>query len=263
MVQVVHVPAFEDNYIWLIRGPDSGSGPGAVAAVDPGDAEPVLEYLEQSGDRLVAILCTHHHGDHVGGVGELVAHNKVPVYGPADEHIPHRDHPLRDGDHISIPPLKLSFDVLGIPGHTLGHIAYTGHGVLFCGDTLFSAGCGRLFEGTAEQMANSLAKLGELPATTKVYCGHEYTEANLRFARRVEPDNNEILKYAELAEQLRTQGKPTLPSTLELEHSVNPFLRTQVESVRVAVEQHTGAGPLVGCVDVFRELRRWKDVFRG
>ncbi len=262
-MQVVHVPAFEDNYIWIIRGHESGSGPGEVAAVDPGDAEPVFEYLEKSGDRLVAILCTHHHGDHVGGVGELVARYNVPVYGPADERIPHRDHPLRDGDHISIPTLRMNFDILGIPGHTLGHIAYTGHGALFCGDTLFSAGCGRLFEGTAEQMAHSLTKLGALPATTKVYCGHEYTEANLRFARRVEPDNNEILKYAGLARQLRSLDKPTLPSTLGLEHSVNPFLRTRSATVRAAVEKNSNAGPLIGEIDVFRELRRWKDVFRG
>lgn len=263
MLQVVHVPAFEDNYIWLLRGARSGTGAVLVAAVDPGDAEPVFDYLEKSGDRLTAILCTHHHADHVGGVGELVARHAVPVYGPANERIPHRDHDLRDGDHIAIAALNLSFDIIGIPGHTLGHIAYYGHDALFCGDTLFSAGCGRLFEGTAEQMAHSLARLSALPADTRVYCGHEYTEANLRFARRVEPENADVVSYVELARLRRTQGQPTLPSTLALERAVNPFLRTRMASVRAAVESHTGTGPLIGDIDVFRELRRWKDGFRG
>jgi len=257
-VQVVHVPAFEDNYIWMLRG----AAPRHVAAVDPGDAQPVLDYLAREGLELTAILCTHHHGDHVGGVADLTARFPVPVYGPASERIPQRTHGLADGDRITVPGLDLHFEVLGVPGHTLGHIAYYGHGLLFCGDTLFSAGCGRLFEGTAAQMHASLSRLRSLPGDTRVFCAHEYTASNLRFAAKVEPGNAEVERYAREVSAQRARGLPTLPSTLDRELRINPFLRGGERTVRDAASAHA-ARPLVGELETFAELRRWKDGFRG
>lgn len=258
MVNVLHVPAFEDNYIWMLRG----ESPRHVAAVDPGDAEPVFDYLAREGLELAAILCTHHHGDHVGGVEQLTARFPVPVYGPASEHIPRRSHGLADHDSVTLPELELRFEVLGIPGHTLGHIAYYGHGLLFCGDTLFSAGCGRLFEGTAAQMHASLSRLRSLPGDTRVFCGHEYTASNLRFAATVEPGNTEIESYAREVNEKRARGLPTLPSTLDQELRINPFLRCRERQIRETASAHAGR-PLVGEVEIFAELRRWKDGFRG
>ena len=167
MVTVLHVPAFADNYIWLLRAGDR------TAIVDPGDAQPVVEALERERLRPVAILCTHHHHDHVGGITALAERYRVPVYGPATESIPGMTHARNDGEQVELPELGLSFDVIGTPGHTLGQINYYGAGMLFCGDTLFSAGCGRLFEGTAEQMHASLSRLAALPEDTRMYCGHE------------------------------------------------------------------------------------------
>jgi hydroxyacylglutathione hydrolase len=258
MTDVLHVRAFEDNYIWLIRAKSQGH----VAIVDPGDADPVLAALEKQRLTPAAILCTHHHGDHVGGVADLLKHYSVPVYGPARERIPTLTHRLKDGDHINIAALGLEFDVLDVPGHTAGHIAFVGGGMLFCGDTMFSAGCGRLFEGTAEQMHASLSRFAALPETTRVYCGHEYTEANLRFAVAVEPDNADTFAYRERAQALRKQNLPTLPSTIGLERRVNPFLRTGQAQVRRAAEKQAGRS-LVSEVEVFAAVRRWKDGFRG
>jgi hydroxyacylglutathione hydrolase len=239
-----------------------GASRSHVAAVDPGDAEPVLDYLDREGLKLAAILCTHHHGDHVGGIGDLARRLPVPVYGPASEHIPHRTHALAGGDSITVPALDLSFEVIDVPGHTLGHIAYYGNGILFCGDTLFSAGCGRLFEGTATQMHASLSRLKSLPGETRVYCAHEYTASNLRFAAVVEPGNPAIMRYARDVAERRARGLPTIPSTLALELSINPFLRDGEGTVREAAAMHAGK-PLVGPVEIFAELRRWKDGFRG
>lgn len=242
----------------MLRGASSRH----VAAVDPGDAQPVLDYLAREGLELAAILCTHHHSDHVGGVAELTARFPVPVYGPASERIPQRTHGLADGDWITVPGIALRFEVLGVPGHTLGHIAYYGHGLLFCGDTLFSAGCGRLFEGTAAQMHASLSRLRSLPGDTRVFCAHEYTASNLRFAATVEPGNTEIEHHARDVALRRARGLPTLPSTLDRELRINPFLRCGEPSIRESVTAHAGR-PLVGESDIFAELRRWKDGFRG
>ncbi|MBI3778858.1 MAG: hydroxyacylglutathione hydrolase [Gammaproteobacteria bacterium] len=258
MTDVLHVCAFEDNYIWLIRG----KSPDRVAIVDPGDADPVLAALEKQRLTPAAILCTHHHGDHVGGVEDLLKHYKVPVYGPARERIPAVTQRLKDGDHVDLPELGLGFDVLDVPGHTAGHIAYYGAGLLFCGDTMFSAGCGRLFEGTAEQMLTSLSRFATLPETTRMYCGHEYTEANLRFALTVEPDNADTRAHRDWARAQRARDLPTLPSTIGLERCINPFLRAGQATVRTAAEKQTGRA-LDSTVAVFAAVRRWKDSFRG
>ncbi len=258
MEDVLHACAFEDNYIWMIRG----KSPDHVAIVDPGDAGPVLAALEKQRLTPVAILCTHHHGDHVGGVGDILKVYSIPVYGPARERIPTLTHRLADGDRVSIPELGLDFEVLDVPGHTAGHIAYYGAGMLFCGDTMFSAGCGRLFEGTAEQMHSSLSRFAALPEATRMYCGHEYTEANLRFALSVEQGNPDIRAYRDQARARRQQDLPTLPSTIGLERRVNPFLRSGQPGVRQAAEKQTGRA-LVSEVKVFAAVRRWKDGFRG
>jgi hydroxyacylglutathione hydrolase len=257
MLDVRPIAAFRDNYIWMIRGAGS---PRSVAVVDPGDAGPVLQVLAAEGLSLGAILATHHHADHVGGVGELVAATGARVVGPQRERMPVDCERVEDGARVHLPGLGLEFAVLGVPGHTAGHIAYAGHGALFCGDTLFSAGCGRLFEGTAAQMLASLDSLAELPDETQVYCGHEYTEANLRFALAVEPSNSAIMDYVKRAAALRAQGRPTLPSTLGLEKHVNPFLRTRHENVKSSAERRAGR-MLPTPVAVFAELRSWKDTF--
>lgn len=258
MTNVLHVGAFQDNYIWMIRGTSSDK----VAIVDPGDADPVLAALEKQHLQPAAILCTHHHGDHVGGVEDLLKHYSVPVYGPARERIPTLTHRLEDGDRVQLVGLGLEFDVLDVPGHTAGHIAYHGAGMLFCGDTLFSAGCGRLFEGTAEQMHASLSRLAALPEDTLMYCGHEYTEANLRFALAVEPENPDILAYRDRAHSQRLQKLPTLPSTIGLERRVNPFLRSGEPGLRQAAEKQASHS-LASEVEIFAVVRRWKDGFRG
>lgn len=262
MVNVLHVPAFQDNYIWLIR-----REPGAaVAIVDPGNADPVFEALKQASLRPVAILCTHYHWDHINGAEALRQRYQIPVYGPAGGHIPCVTHPLGEGDRIEIPALNLRFNVLFIPGHTFDHIAFysdnDGTGMLFCGDTLFSAGCGRLRDGTAEQLHNSLTRLTTLPDDTRVYCGHEYTEANLRFALTVEPDNREAMQHAERVRAWRVKHRPSLPTTIGLERRINPFLRTDQASVQSAVESHSQKRP-GSAVEIFAMLRRWKDGFRG
>lgn len=256
MQPVLHVRAFQDNYIWVIRGNSSTH----ALLVDPGDAAPVLAALPRMGLSPAAILCTHHHHDHVGGVPELLEHFPgLPVYGPMHEDIEGLTHPLREADEVRA--LGLHFQVLDIPGHTRGHIAYYGHDWLFCGDTLFSAGCGRLFEGTAAQMHDSLARLCALPDNTQVYCGHEYTLANLRFALTVEPQNSAALAYRAAAEAKQAAGVPTIPSTMKLERQINPFLRTGEATIRAATENQAGQ-PLPDSVAVFGALRRWKDNFR-
>ena len=257
-LRVRPVRAFSDNYIWLIDSPEAR---GRLVAVDPGDAAPVIAELQRTGTSLAAILLTHHHSDHIGGVPELLRRWGVPVAAPDDDRIAQRTHTVRDGDRYDLPDLGLSFEILQIPGHTVSHIAFWGHGALFCGDTLFSAGCGRMFEGTPLQMNASLTKLRDLPPDTQVYCGHEYTAANLRFALTVDPGNAAALEYRSQVERLRGAGEPTLPSTIGRELRVNPFLRCDDPIVVSAAEARAGQ-PLEGGAQVFGVLRAWKDQFR-
>lgn len=258
MLSVSAIPALKDNYIWALRRDDR---PQAVV-VDPGEAEPVLRWLAAQGLTLGAILVTHHHWDHTHGIGELRRHWPAPVHGPARESQPIEalSHPLNDGDRCRVDCLDSEFEVIAIPGHTLGHIALYGEDCLFCGDTLFSAGCGRLFEGTPEQMHGSLQRLAQLPAATRIYCGHEYTEANLAFALTVEPENAEARDHLEHTRELRARNLPSLPSTVGLERRVNPFLRSATPTVVQAACRQSGR-TLSSPIDVFAALRAWKDRF--
>ena len=253
-MEIVAVKAFKDNYVWTLRDQRH------AAVVDPGEARPVLEYLERENLRLAAILATHHHPDHVGGIGELVEKFRVPVFGPKNEPIPTLTQPVSEGDRVAIPELGVTFDVLDIPGHTRAHVAYYGAGALFCGDTLFACGCGRLFEGTADQMYQSLSKLAALPDETKVYCGHEYTLANIGFARAVEPENRALGAREARDRKLRDAGKPTLPSTLGDEKATNPFLRCREPAVIESANKYLGAR-VADPVRVFAAIRDWKNRF--
>ncbi len=254
---ITPLPAFQDNYLWLLtRGTDA-------AIVDPGDAGPVIRALDQQQLRLTAILATHHHADHVGGVTALKQRYGAVVYGPARENVAGLDHRLNSGDQVDV--LGTRFRILDIPGHTAGHIAYFADlpkpPALFCGDTLFACGCGRLFEGTPEQMLASLDSLAALPAATRVYCGHEYTVANIRFALAVEPNNRELQARAASATAMRKRGEPTLPSTIGLELATNPFMRCDTPSVRAAASGVSrGAG--FARISTFAAIRSWKDNFR-
>ena len=254
MPTIIPIPAFADNYIWLVREGSAG------AVVDPGDAAPVIAYLQREGITLTAIIATHHHGDHVGGIRDLTARWPVPVYGPASEAIPGRTQALTEGDAIVVPGIGLPLSTLDIPGHTAGHIALVGQDLVFCGDTLFAAGCGRLFEGTPAQMVASLGKLAALPDTTRIYCGHEYTVSNLRFALAVEPHSAALRDRQARAQATRAVGVPTLPTMIAEERATNPFLRVHDPSVRAAVERHAGRA-LDGPVALFAELRAWKNSF--
>ncbi|MDM0045665.1 hydroxyacylglutathione hydrolase [Variovorax dokdonensis] len=259
---LVPLPAFADNYIWMLQIES-----GAIV-VDPGDAKPVLNALAQSHVNLAAILVTHHHADHVGGVDELRQATGAAVFGPAGEVIPEPCTPLSEGDVAEV--LGLPFSVIDVPGHTAGHIAYflpakaspDGVPLLFCGDTLFSGGCGRLFEGSPRQMLHSLDALAALPADTRVCCAHEYTLSNLRFARAVEPSNDALAQYMTSCEARRAAGEPTLPSRIDTERSINPFLRSREASVRRAVSTHAGLAAKADDADVFAALRQWKNDFR-
>lgn len=254
MLEIEPIPAFDDNYIWLIL--DSERRYAAI--VDPGDEEPVIDYLQQHNILPVAILITHHHGDHTGGVRELVERYEIPVYGPAHEHIPAITHPLRDGDRVELSELAAEFQIIDAPGHTRGHILFYGHATLFCGDTLFAGGCGRVFEGTMEQMYMAMSKIEALPDQTQVYCAHEYTEGNLRFAQVAEPDNVQLLQRIEDTRALRKQNKASVPSLLELEKQTNPFLRCKVDSLIRSAEAYAQQ-PLDTPAKVFATVRGWKD----
>ncbi len=253
-IDIRPIPAFQDNYIWmLVRD-------GRAVVVDPGDADPVHAALRRDGLQLTDILVTHHHGDHVGGVADLADAYRARVWGPARESIPKRQVALREGDAVQV--MDQRFTVIEVPGHTLGHIALHAPalGALLCGDTLFACGCGRLFEGTAAQMYESLGKLARLPDHTRVYCAHEYTLSNIRFARAVEPDSGALAARQRECERLRARGEPTVPSTLALEKATNPFLRCDQPAVRAAAEQRApgaGADP----VSTFAAIRAWKNAF--
>lgn len=252
-MQLHPLPAFADNYIWTLT--DDAS---QVLIVDPGEAGPVRDFL-RDGLQPAAILLTHHHADHIGGTAELLeTWPNLPVIAPQDERIRHTTRIVGQGDTVEVGQWRL--DVLEIPGHTLTHIAFHGHGVVFCGDTLFSLGCGRLFEGTPAQMRASLTKLASLPPETRICCGHEYTVNNSRFASVVEPGNLTLRRRSEEARTMRDRGLPTLPSTLADELAANPFLRVDAPEVRQSLRARLGREP-IDSVEAFAELRRWKDGF--
>jgi len=253
-IEIHPLPAFEDNYIWAIQSGD------AVAVVDPGESAPVLRHLERTGAHLCAILVTHRHGDHTEGIAALTAHAAVPVFGPALENIVGVTHPLRGGETVSLPELGIEFEVIAVPGHTRGHVAYYHRGLLFCGDVLFGGGCGRVFEGTMAEMQSSLARLAALPPDTAVYCAHEYTQANLRFARAVEPGNPALLERSATVAKLRAGHQPTVPSTLAEELATNPFLRWDAPAVIDAARVRRGSPPR-DAAEVFAAIREWKNGF--
>jgi hydroxyacylglutathione hydrolase len=253
-MKIVPISAFRDNYIWAVCSDTH------CALVDPGQAEPVLNFLAGTNLTLAAILVTHRHSDHVGGIEALVAQFPgTPVYGPAEEDIPCRTQALTDGSEITLGALG-RYAVLTVPGHTEGHIAYHGEGALFCGDTLFAAGCGRVLGGTASQLYASLQRLAALPADTRIYCAHEYTLSNLRFAQTVEPDNQAITLRQAACTALRERGEPTLPARLAEEWATNPFLRVDEPTVQTRAAEHAGSVP-IDAPAVFAVLRSWKDHF--
>ncbi len=252
--QVVALRAFADNYIWTLRDATH------AAVVDPGDAQPVLDYLAREKLQLAAILNTHHHADHVGGNAALLARHPAPVYGPHDERIPEVSTRLADGEHFTLPHFGIDMETFEIPGHTRSHVAFCGDGMLFCGDTLFAAGCGRLFEGTPRQMYDSLTRLSRLPDDTRVYCGHEYTLSNIRFARAAEPDNTRLPELEARMQALRDRDQPTLPSTIGQEKATNPFLRVTEPGI-VSSASARAEKKLSDPVSVLATIRDWKNNF--
>lgn len=258
MLKITTVRAFADNYLWLVHGTHDAR---RVAVVDPGDAAAIEAALAADGLELDTILVTHHHADHTGGVRALAERHRAAVIGPAREDIPSRTRGVRHGDVVELERLGLRFDVLDVPGHTAGHVAYAGHGAVFCGDTLFSGGCGRLFEGTAADMQASLDRIAALPDDTLVFCAHEYTASNLRFAVVVEPDNDDLRSYAAEVADRRARDLQTVPSRVGLERRINPFMRSREASVRRAAETWSGTS-LSAPSDVLGAIRRWKDGFR-
>lgn len=263
MLKISAIPACIENYIWLFHSEDSNH----AWVLDPGDANLVIAWLEKNHKELAGILITHHHWDHTDGIEEILSrysnNGNIPVFGPGKSPLPHTNNPLSEGDQVDIGWLK--FIVMEVPGHTKNHIVYLAEPegkppLLFSGDTLFSAGCGRLKDGTAEQLYSSLQRLMQLPENTQVYCGHEYTLANLAFALSVEPDNIQALEHRHRCQQKVQQGEMTLPSSIGLEKQINPFVRTDNRAIQQSCEKHLGISPKTP-VDCFAALRKWKDNF--
>jgi hydroxyacylglutathione hydrolase len=250
MLQIVPIPAFQDNYIWLLHHH------GHAVVVDPGDAVPVIQFLQRHLLHLDAILITHHHSDHIDGVEQLLNIHAATVYAPEKEQYNFQHIQVNASSQIHFSNLNLSFQVIEVPGHTLGHVAYYGANYLFCGDTLFGAGCGRLFEGTPEQMYQSLQKLSTLPETTQVYCTHEYTVQNIQFALTLEPSNQDLIQRSQLSRKLRLNQQPTLPSTIALERATNPFLRCGNQEIQTASAANS-SDP----VEVFAAIRNMRNHF--
>ncbi|WP_114325910.1 hydroxyacylglutathione hydrolase [Candidatus Colwellia aromaticivorans] len=262
-VDITPIKAFSDNYIWAITNKQ------VATLVDPGDASVCIEFLEKNQLILSSILITHHHSDHTGGINKLVEYCQqkqwsLTVYGPANENIPLCDVKLTENDTVVLDEFNINFRIIDLPGHTAGHIAYFANDhltpILFCGDTLFSGGCGRLFEGSPEQMLNSLTKLANLPEHTQVYCTHEYTQANLAFALTVEPKNQALVDYNKKVNELRSKGHATIPSTIQLEKQINPFLRCNKQTIQASAQQFS-ADAKATSQDTFTTIRRWKDQF--
>lgn len=255
-MKIIPVPAFQDNYIWIVQNDEY------AIVIDPGDAAPVCEYLNEHKLKPLAILVTHHHHDHIDGIKNLVELYNTPVYGPRNETIPCMNFPLGEGDIIEFKELNFSLKVIDIPGHTLGHIAYLWDGGMFCGDTLFTCGCGKLFEGTPEQLHHSLQRLAKQPDNTLVYCTHEYTEYNTPFALICEPGNAALKQRVQDSEALRAQNLPTVPSTIKLEKATNPFLRCKEPEIIHYIEQQFGFKLPAGDEQAaFTALRQWRDLF--
>lgn len=257
MFTAIPLPAFTDNYIWMLTT-ENASG---MVVVDPGDADVVIQAINTYQQPLAAILLTHHHPDHTGGVKQLTEKYSVPVYGPKDSPFKDISHPLTDQMEINI--LGETLIVKEVPGHTLDHICYfqpTGTPQLFCGDTLFLAGCGRLFEGTAAQMLDNMNYFKTLPTNTAIYCTHEYSLANLAFAAAVEPNNTDVQEVTEKCRTLRASNKPTLPSTIAQELNINPFMRSQSPEVRAAAHSYKQSN-ISNELDTFTAIREWKNNF--
>lgn len=267
MLEIVPIPAFADNYIWALLRDDH------CVVVDPGDSAPVFAFLAARNLTLDAILITHHHADHVGGVAALTARWPVPVYGPAAENINGVTHALRENNRVALPKfVDEPFRVMEVPGHTSGHIAYVSADILFCGDTLFAAGCGRMFEGTAQQLHTSLMRLAALSDTTRVFCTHEYTLSNLRFALAVDGDNSALVERSFVEQERRSRDVPTLPSSIALERATNPFLRCAEPALLESARRHANSArnrtnaessDFSDPTNVFAVLRQWKNDYRG
>ena len=261
LIEITPIKAFSDNYIWAITAKDNNS----LVLVDPGDASVCIHYIQQHGLQLHSILITHHHNDHIGGVNALREYCQqqqwpLTIYGPALEAVDSSDIKLVEGDKVALAPVALDFTIIDLPGHTKGHIAYLCNDILFCGDTLFSGGCGRLFEGTPAQMYHSLGKLSTLPPQTRVYCTHEYTLDNLAFALTVEPDNVDLIDYYNHVKLLREQDKISLPSTIATEGLINPFLRCNSPTIIETAQEYCNK-PLNEGLETFTVLREWKNNF--
>ena len=257
MLQLTPIPILKTNYVWALT---SATAPGKVVIIDPGAAAPVLSYIDEHQLELVAILITHHHYDHTDGVDEILHAHNCPVYAGRQEPISQATIKLADKEKFTLPELDLTFQALHVPGHTNGHTAYYGHDIVFTGDTLFAAGCGRNFEGTSTELYHSLLKLAELPMETQIYCGHEYTEQNLSFGLIVEPDNQDMLSKLSLVQTMRTQMHCTLPSSLADEMNTNIFYRAPLPQVKAAAE-HYAQTSLHSAEEVFTVLRKWKNNF--
>lgn len=264
MSSIITVPAFSDNYIWLVCNKKIDDNKRFAAIVDPGDAAPVIEMLEKENIQPIAILITHFHHDHVGGIPALLdRYPNLLVYGPANENIPHMTNALNGGETLAFDEIDTEFSVMNVHGHTAGHIAYytLDHhkkGKLFCGDTLFAGGCGRIFNGTMKDLHDSLQKISQLPEDTLIYCAHEYTLDNLGFAKWVEPDSGDIVAREEAARVLIDNDQATVPSLLSLELETNPFMRTDLPHVAKRVAEATGK-VLNNSTEVFAAMRTWKD----